>query len=121
MLEDSIEAAKFLFTQPKRELHYVGEELMLKSKRQWTEETLNDIYWFITTNSWWDSVDYIAAHLLGTYFKLFPDHKSSVMTEWNSSDNMLVVRSTILFQLNYKEQTDTDLLAQEIDPHKGQK
>jgi 3-methyladenine DNA glycosylase AlkD len=119
--DDAIAVVKELFLLKERELHYVGQELMLKAKKQWTEDTIYDIYWLITNKSWWDSVDFIAAHLLGTYFKLYPHTKQEVLLRWNRSTNFWVVRSTILAQLNFKQDTDTTLLAKLILPHTEEK
>jgi 3-methyladenine DNA glycosylase AlkD len=115
------EVAKDLFILPQRELHYVGQEMMLKAKKQWSENTILDIEWFIITNSWWDTVDYIASNLAGTYFKKYPENIIPIVGKWNASDNIWLIRSSILFQLKYKEKTDSTLLAKLILPHKSNK
>ncbi len=58
-----------LFLLPQRELHYVGQEMFFKAKKQWQEDIIKDIEWLIVTNSWWDTVDYIASNIAGEYFK----------------------------------------------------
>ena len=73
----------------------------------------------ITTNSWWDSVDFIAKHILGNYLFQFPDEIEKVVTECSSSENMWLNRSAILFQLGYKNQTDAKRLFDICLQHKS--
>ena len=119
--ENPIEVAKELFVLPQRELHYVGQEMMLKVKKQWTKNVIKEIEWFIVTNSWWDTVDYIASNLAGEYFKKWPEEIEKVILKWNKSSNMWLVRSSLLFQLKYKKNTNKELLEKLIVPHLEQK
>ena len=119
--ENPIEVAKKLFSMPQREFHYVGQEMLLKVKRLWTKDIIKDIEWFVTTNSWWDTVDYIASNLAGEYFKKWPEEIEKTTGKWNKSSNMWLVRTSILFQLKYKKNTDKELLAALILPHISQK
>jgi 3-methyladenine DNA glycosylase AlkD len=119
--DDAVELAKLLFSQPEREFHYVGQELLMKCKKRWKEHHIEDIEWFITTNSWWETVDHLASNVVGAYFKKWPDGKSEVMKRWNASDNMWLVRTSIIFQLKYKDEVDTLLLEQCILPHTDDK
>lgn len=114
---EGVEIAKELFFQPQRELHYVAQELLMKCKKQWQEHHIEDIEWFITTNSWWDSVDYLASNVVGEYFKKWPENKIDVVSYWNASDNMWLIRTSIIFQLKYKAEVDTQLLGDCILAH----
>ena len=68
----------------------------------------------ITHKSWWDTVDFIAANLVGPYFKSFPGQREKITGKWLSSNNMWLQRSVLLFQLKYKDSLDTDFLADTI-------
>lgn len=68
----------------------------------------------ITTKSWWDSVDTIASNSLGIYFKQFPRQQKIITQKWSDSDNIWLMRSTIIFQLKYKKEVDFELLSQLI-------
>jgi 3-methyladenine DNA glycosylase AlkD len=118
---DVIAIAKELWRQPQRELHYCAIELMLKGKKQWTENTIAELEWFIITHSWWDSVDSIAVSLVGEYFKKWPDQKEAITQKWNASENLWLVRTSILFQLKYKRNTDLEMLARYCLAHAHQK
>ncbi|MBT8327679.1 MAG: DNA alkylation repair protein [Bacteroidia bacterium] len=119
--ENPIAVAKKLFELPQREFHYVAQEMMLKCKKQWAKAVIKDIEWFIITNSWWDTVDYIAVNLAGEYFRKWPEEIKKTTSKWNKSDNIWMVRSSILFQLKYKKDTDKELLSSVILPHISQK
>jgi 3-methyladenine DNA glycosylase AlkD len=115
--ENGVEVCKELFVLPKRECHYVAQELMLRVKKQWQVKDIDTLEWMITINSWWDTVDNIASNLVGTYFKIFPDDELAITSKWNKSTNMWLVRTSILYQLKYKEQTNQEALANFILPH----
>ena len=115
--ENAIEIAKEMFLQPQREFHYVGQELLMKCKKQWKEHHIEDIEWFIITNSWWDTVDHLASNVVGTYFKKWPEGKHEIIQKWNASKNMWLVRTSIIFQLKYKDEVNSTLLENCILPH----
>ena len=103
-----------LWKQPERELHYFGIELLIKSKKQLTEKDLIFFEFLITTNSWWDTIDYLAGHVIGPWLLQFQKIKKSVTKSWNCSENIWLQRMSILFQLKYKKDTDTHLLSEYI-------
>jgi len=100
-----------LYAQPERELHYVAMEAYYKCRRNWGKAALDQIHWLITTNSWWDTVDFLASNCLGHYLSKDPQMAARVARDWITSHNMWVRRSALLFQLKYKDQLDEDLLA----------
>lgn len=99
--------SKELFIAPYRELHHCGVELFEKQLRKnYHKDDIHQIEFFITTNSWWDTVDFIAKQILGAYLKQYPKETESVISKFSASKNMWLNRSAILFQLGYKEQTN---------------
>ncbi len=115
-----IEIVNTLYQDLHRELHYCAIELTDRFLKKNYE--VDDIYFIeklITTNSWWDTVDFIAKHILGNYLLQFPDQTTVVVTKFSSSKDMWLNRSAILFQLGYKEKTDTQLLFKLCDQHKS--
>jgi 3-methyladenine DNA glycosylase AlkD len=84
-------------------------------------EFIDTIETLLTTNSWWDTVDTLAGHAVGTHFRRFPEIKELTLSKWRSSENIWLRRTCLLFQLNYKEETDFDLLGGIILEHLGQK
>lgn len=101
---------KWMWQQPQREWQYIAIELAAKMKKQWKEDFLELIEYCITTKSWWDSVDAIATDWAGNYFVLFPKQMQKVSAKWNKCDNMWLQRVSMIFQLQYKLNTDEQLL-----------
>lgn len=93
-----------------RELQYLAMEILKKYKKKWERGDHDFLEYLITTKSWWDTIDLTAAHFVGSYFQMFPDLIDPVTEKWMMSDNIWLQRSCILYQLSYKEKTDTDRL-----------
>ncbi|WP_299441987.1 DNA alkylation repair protein [uncultured Aquimarina sp.] len=109
-----------LYNKPKRELHYCAIELADKFlKKKYKIQAIDFIKDLIITNSWWDSVDFIAKHILGNYLIQFPDEIGRIITMFSSSENMWLNRSAILFQLGYKDKTDATILFDICLEHKS--
>ena len=70
----------------------------------------------IVTGAWWDYVDGIAGHRLGTLLRRFPREMRKEMLAWSRSDDMWKRRSAILCQLTFKRDTDLELLYATIEP-----
>jgi 3-methyladenine DNA glycosylase AlkD len=105
--EDTVRA---IWQMPERELHYFAMELCGKLAKKAPPERLALYEELILSNSWWDSVDYISPHLCGTHFLLYPTLRNDTIKKWRSSKNMWLMRSALLFQMTYKQQTDEELL-----------
>lgn len=109
--ETSMTIIKGLWQEPQRELHYFAMELTEKYLKKTPEE--NDILfyeWLITHNSWWDTVDFIAANIVGAYFRIYPDKQETYIKKWIASGNMWLQRTAIIHQLKNKGKTDTKIL-----------
>lgn len=110
-----------LWSQPQRECLYFAQELAFKYTNQ-IEKSDIELYEFMVVNqSWWDTVDFIAAKLMGAYFKKFPEQKGIYVTKWLGSGNIWLQRCALLFQLKYKEEIDTTLLSKTINALLGSK
>jgi 3-methyladenine DNA glycosylase AlkD len=70
----------------------------------------------IVTGAWWDLVDGIAGHRLGTLLRRFPREMRREMLAWSRSDDLWKRRSAILCQLTFKKGTDLELLYTTIEP-----
>ncbi len=65
--------------------------------------------YLITTKSWWDTVDTLAAHLVGTMVSVHPE-LVTLMDEWIADPDIWLVRTALLHQLTYRESTDPERL-----------
>ncbi|MCA6441545.1 MAG: DNA alkylation repair protein [Sediminibacterium sp.] len=109
---------KNCFKQPQREYQYFAIYLYAVNKRYWTKESDIFIEYCLLQKSWWDTVDGIASDWLKAYFTLFPTQIKVVTNRWNQSNNIWLIRSSIMFQKAFKKDTDTRLLSKYILQHK---
>ena len=103
-----------LWALPQREFQYLGGGLVGMSDKQLPANFIETIEVLLTTKSWWDTVDSIAGGVVGVHFKRYPAVKKKYLARWRRSENFWLRRTTILFQLNYKQETDFDLLCEII-------
>jgi 3-methyladenine DNA glycosylase AlkD len=103
-----------LWNLPQREFQYITMNLISKYEKKLESEFINTLEYLIVTKSWWDTVDLLASHPVGTMFKKFPKVKEKYLKKWRKSENMWLRRTTLLFQLGYKKETDFDLLCEII-------
>ncbi len=99
-----------LWDWPEREYQYLALTLLDKSQKRLTPDFLPLLEWLITTKSWWDTVDSIASHNVGKLLRQYPESRDRTLVPWRQSENIWLRRTTILFQLGYKTETDADLL-----------
>ncbi|MFH7242649.1 MAG: DNA alkylation repair protein [Spirulina sp.] len=108
---DQIEAVvKDLWGWPAREYQYVALLILGKQQKHLTPDIVPCLEYLITTKSWWDTVDSLASHGVGKLLRQYPNHRDAVINPWRQSDNLWLRRTTLLFQLGYKAETDTQLL-----------
>ena len=94
-----------LWSLPQREFQYVAMSLLEKFEKKVDEGFITTIEYLITTKSWWDTVDLLAGHAVGSLFQRFPKVKEKYLKKWRKSDNFWLRRTTLLFQLGYKTET----------------
>jgi 3-methyladenine DNA glycosylase AlkD len=117
---DQLDAiARELWSLPQREFQYAAMTLAGKLEKKVEPEFITTIEYLITTKSWWDTVDALASHAVGTQFKRFPDVREKYLKKWRKSDKFWLRRTTLLFQLGYKKETDFDLMCELIKENLG--
>jgi 3-methyladenine DNA glycosylase AlkD len=101
-----------------REERYAAIELTgVRAARPFQDLSALPLYErLIVEGAWWDYVDGIAAHRLGTLLRNEPRPMRAAMLEWAHCDDMWKRRSAILCQLTFKGETDLDLLYACIAP-----
>ena len=99
-----------LWDLPEREFQYFAMELITKYQKSLNKDWIINYENLIIRKSWWDTVDFVAATLVGHYFKIFPDTIKSVTGAWMQSGNIWLQRTCLIFQLKYKDDVDTQLL-----------
>lgn len=115
------EVLRSLWAAPQREFHHSAIDIMQKQVRSINESDIALLEELIVTKSWWDTVDGLSSWIVGPYFLKFPNHKAEITDQWTVHDNMWLRRASIIFQLGYKEKTDTELLFRHIRLNLGSK
>jgi 3-methyladenine DNA glycosylase AlkD len=110
-----------LWALPEREFQYIGGGLLGKFQKELLPEFIETMEYLIVTKSWWDTVDSIAAGTVGVHFQRYPEVRAAILPRWRKSENFWLRRTCILFQLNYKKETDFPLLCEIICENLGSK
>lgn len=110
-----------LWGWPEREYHYMALTFLDRHQKQLAPEDAPLLEYLVTTKSWWDTVDSLASHNVGRLLSQYPSSREAVIGPWRESDNIWLRRTTLLFQLGYKAQTDEALLFALVDQNKDSK
>jgi 3-methyladenine DNA glycosylase AlkD len=102
--------ARSAFAQPERELHYASLDLLVDQAKRLGLAHLPLLEELITTNIWWDTVDALAVHPVGSILKRHTGSVESWNMRWMESDNLWLNRTALLFQNRWKTAADLDLL-----------
>jgi 3-methyladenine DNA glycosylase AlkD len=104
-----------------REERYASIELAGNSRYRkfQTLDTLAMYEEMITSGAWWDYVDTIASHQIGELLRRYPAEMAKILRQWAESGNLWKRRSAILAQLQFKRDTDLELLYDCIRPSLG--
>lgn len=103
-----------LWEQAEREYQYVALDYIKRSLKKIAKHDLPLMERLITTKSWWDTVDMLAQHPVGTIARKYPEVVPETIVGWAAGEQLWLRRAAILFQLKYKEKTDEQLLFQII-------
>lgn len=104
-----VAAAEELWKLPEREYQLAAIELLARHVKWLGRDSLERIRGLIQRKSWWDSVDGLAAWVVGPLVARFPELKTE-MDRWSEERDFWVRRAAILHQLDYKQDTDAKRL-----------
>lgn len=121
LLADLDTILRELWALPEREFQYVATGLLGRFDNKLPAEFIETLEFLLVTKSWWDTVDTISTGVVGLHFKRFPEVRGVYLTKWRRSENFWLRRTSILFQLNYKAETDFGLLCEIIRENLGSK
>jgi 3-methyladenine DNA glycosylase AlkD len=114
---------KTLWRSKYREMHYCAIDLLDKfaGRQSFSTDPEKLFEHLICTNSWWDSVDILASKLIGEYLKNKAELAECMAKKWMHHHQLWLRRTAIIFQLNYKDKTNADLLSAAIKANLGSK
>ncbi len=102
-----------LWNEDFREAQYVALEYLQKHHKQLVISDIENLKRLIIEKSWWETVDTIDAFV--GEIVLIDSSLKTTMLDWAKADNIWLRRVAIDFQQEYKEKTDTELLAKIIE------
>ena len=121
-IDDVHAATVWLWNQPEREFQYAAMNLLEAGKKSWTTDSYALMLAMICEKSWWDTVDYVASNLVGSWLLRQPAGVRAAEAHLlNASNFMWNSRTALIFQLSYKQQTDRSLLGALILSHAASK
>lgn len=101
-----------------RELQYAALDIMSKRVKLLNGSHISDLEFLVTHKSWWDTVDALASTSVGQILKVSPELVSEYTHKWIESDNFWLQRTSLLYQLKYKDQVNEKLLFKLINRRK---
>jgi 3-methyladenine DNA glycosylase AlkD len=101
--------ARACWERAEREYQYFACGWLRRHARICSAAFLDTARHLVVTKSWWDTVDALAAHLVGPLVTRHP-RLASTMDDWIRNDNLWLARTALLHQLGYKDATDEDRL-----------
>jgi 3-methyladenine DNA glycosylase AlkD len=115
----SEEFVRFLWGLPEGEYQYFAVDYLISKSKTLQRNHINFLEDLITSKSWWDTVDALASNVVGALCMKHPDIRYREILQFSESGNIWLIRTSILFQLKYKDKTDTGLLATIIEKNSG--
>ena len=94
---------------PEREYQYFAVDYLRRHARVLSSGFLPVARHLVSTVPWWDTVDLLAAHVVGALVAADPALKAD-MDAWIVDDDLWIARTALLHQLRYKERTDPERL-----------
>jgi 3-methyladenine DNA glycosylase AlkD len=114
-ISECLDLCHKLWQMPEREYQYIAMEILDKMMRHLSSLHLPIIENLITSKSWWDTVDMLATHHAGACLaKSSHQSQSDYINKWIESDNLWLQRTSIIYQLHYKEKLNFELLTYAI-------
>jgi 3-methyladenine DNA glycosylase AlkD len=109
-----LDGADVCWEQPEREFRYTGVDLLVRWVRSLTSSDLRRIERLIRTGSWWDTVDALAANVVGPMVAADAS-LTATMDGWIDDDDPWIARTAILHQLKFRDRTDARRLFEYVD------
>jgi hypothetical protein len=94
------------WAMPEREYQYAGCDYAIRHALGCGPGFLGHARTLLITKSWWDTVDALAANVVGPLVRAHPG-LVTVMDDWIDDDNDWLVRTAIIHQLHAHDGTDT--------------
>ncbi len=112
--DDLIQEIDELWSDDHRECQYAAMDILFKRKKNLVADDFDHVMSWVTTKSWWDTVDGLVSHLVGILFQKYPELKLAYLPIYLDSDNIWLNRTCLIYQLKYGRDTDFEELKKSI-------
>ena len=106
---DVVEVTGALWALREREFQYAACDYAIRHVSRCGSGVLPTVATLITTKSWWDTVDALAARVVGPVV-LADRRLAATMRDWVENEDIWLVRTSLLHQLHFRTRTDAALL-----------
>lgn len=103
-----VKVVRDCWEREQREFQYFAVDYLRRHHRRLDDHWLEMGRELVVTGSWWDTVDPLAAGVVGPYVR--SRGLAEEMDRWVVADNVWVARAALLHQLAAKEDTDVEQL-----------
>lgn len=97
------------WSHAERELQYAAVDVLVRHVGRAAPGLIDVVGQLVTTKSWWDTVDALAANVVGPLVRRSPELVAT-LDGWIEGDDLWLARTAILHQLGAKGDTDADRL-----------
>lgn len=104
--DDLIEQVDLLWQEDARECQHAAVDILIINKKRLLPADMDHLHNWTVQKSWWDTVDFLASHMVGTLVKKYPQLEKQYIQPWLTSDNMWLNRTCLIYQLKYAHDTD---------------
>ncbi|MGB8467386.1 MAG: DNA alkylation repair protein [Candidatus Babeliales bacterium] len=99
-----------LWSKTEREYQYAALDLLLAHKKLWSPHLFELFEQLVAIKPWWDTIDTLAVNCVGALIQKYPALQVH-MDRWITDPLFWKRRVALLYQLRYKQKTDTKILA----------
>jgi 3-methyladenine DNA glycosylase AlkD len=103
-----------LWALAEREFQYLAVDYLMAVKNGLQPGDIDMLAGLIAAKPWWDTVDALAANVVGPLCVRQPELVAGHILPWARGENIWLARTALLYQLKYKDETDTDVLGRVI-------
>lgn len=107
--DELISAAHACWAEPEREFCYVACDLLARWSDRLEPRHLGELGTLVTNRSWWDTIDALAPHPIGSLVRRDPSLVVAI-DRWIGCDDIWLVRAALLHQLRFRRATDAERL-----------
>ncbi|MGD6842339.1 DNA alkylation repair protein [Bacillus infantis] len=108
-----------LWKKEEREYQYAACDYIISSLKKLVKDDMLFMERLITEKSWWDTVDTLAAHPVGRIAANHPETIEETVRSWAYGSHLWLIRTSIIYQLRYKQNTREDILYEFISQNAG--